>query len=95
MVDPKFVELSRYNGIPHMLTAEAITNVQDALSGMDYLINEMEARYQLFRQSGVGNISEYNSRINPQITQKLPYLVFVVDELADLMSVSKKLSNRN
>ncbi len=90
MVDPKFVELSRYNGIPHMLTAEAITNVQDALSGMDYLINEMEARYQLFRQSGVGNISEYNSRINPQITQKLPYLVFVVDELADLMSVSKK-----
>lgn len=90
MVDPKFVELSRYNGIPHMLTAEAITNVQDALGGMDYLINEMEARYQLFRASGVGNISEYNSRINPKITQKLPYLVFVVDELADLMSVSKK-----
>ncbi len=90
MVDPKFVELSRYNGIPHMLTAEAITNVQDALAGMDYLIAEMESRYQLFRQSAVGNISEYNSRINPKITQKLPYLVFVVDELADLMSVSKK-----
>lgn len=90
MVDPKFVELSRYNGIPHMLTSEAITNVQDALGGMDYLINEMEARYQLFRASGVGNITEYNSRINPKITQKLPYLVFVVDELADLMSVSKK-----
>lgn len=90
MVDPKFVELSRYNGIPHMLTAEAITNVQDALAGMDYLIAEMESRYQLFRQTGVGNITEYNARINPKITQKLPYLVFVVDELADLMSVSKK-----
>lgn len=90
MVDPKFVELSRYNGIPHMLTRETITNTADALSGMDYLIKEMEARYQLFRQNGVGNISEYNSRINPRITQRLPYYVFIVDELADLMAASKQ-----
>ena len=90
MVDPKFVELSRYNGIPHMLTSETITNTNDALAGLDYLINEMEARYQLFRSNGVGNISEYNSRINPNITQKLPYLVFIVDELADLMAASKQ-----
>ncbi|MCH5151229.1 MAG: hypothetical protein J1F65_01030 [Clostridiales bacterium] len=90
MVDPKFVELSRYNGIPHMLTTETITNTNDALAGLDYLINEMEARYQLFRTNGVGNISEYNSRINPNVTQKLPYLVFIVDELADLMAVSKQ-----
>ena len=90
MVDPKFVELSRYNGIPHMLTNETITTVEDALAGMDYLINEMDARYQLFRSKGVGNIGEYNSRINPKTTQKLPYLVFIVDELADLMSSNKK-----
>lgn len=90
MVDPKYVELSRYNGIPHMLTTEAITNVTDALAGMDYLINEMDARYQLFRSSGVGNISEYNARVNPKLAQKMPYLVFVVDELADLMSAKKK-----
>ncbi len=90
MVDPKFVELSRYNGIPHMLTTETITTPTDALAGMDYLINEMEARYQLFRQNAVGNITEYNSRINPRITQRLPYLVFIVDELADLMAVSKQ-----
>ena len=90
MVDPKFVELSRYNGIPHMLTSESITNTNDALAGLDYLISEMEARYQLFRSSGVGNITEYNSHINPNITQKLPYLVFIVDELADLMAVSKQ-----
>ncbi len=90
MVDPKFVELSRYNGIPHMLTSETITTTNDALAGMDYLINEMDARYQLFRQNGVGNIGEYNERINPRITQRLPYLVFIVDELADLMAASKQ-----
>lgn len=90
MVDPKFVELSRYNGIPHMLTSEAIVNINDALAGLDYLINEMDARYQLFRSNGVGNIGEYNEIINPKITQRLPYLVFIVDELADLMAVSKQ-----
>ena len=90
MVDPKFVELSRYNGIPHMLTSETITNTNDALAGLDYLINEMEARYQLFRTNGVGNIKEYNSRLNPNVAQRLPYLVFIVDELADLMAVSKQ-----
>ncbi len=90
MVDPKFVELSRYNGIPHMLTRETITTTNDALAGLDYLINEMEARYQLFRQNGVGNISEYNGRINPRLTNRLPYLVFIVDELADLMAASKQ-----
>ena len=90
MVDPKFVELSRYNGIPHMLTSETITAANDALAGMDYLISEMEARYQLFRQTSVGNIGEYNAKINPKIQQKLPYLVLIVDELADLMTVSQK-----
>ena len=90
MVDPKFVELSRYNGIPHMLTSETITNTNDALAGLDYLINEMEARYQLFRSSGVGNITEYNNRVNTNISPKLPYLVFIVDELADLMAASKQ-----
>lgn len=90
MVDPKIVELSRYNGLPHMLTTEAITEVNDALAGMDYLINEMEARYQLFKSSGVGDIAEYNRRIaGIGGKQRLPYLVFVCDELADLMSRNK------
>ncbi len=90
MVDPKLVELSRYNGSPHLLTSEAITTVQDALAGMDYLINEMEARYQLFKETRVDNIVSYNKHIDPKKTQKMPYIVFVVDELADLMSTSKK-----
>lgn len=90
MVDPKLVELSRFNGIPHMLTNETVTNATDALASMDYLIAEMESRYQLFKQNGVVNIVGYNAKINPQIQQRLPYLVLVVDELSDLMSVCQK-----
>ena len=90
MVDPKFVELSRYTGIPHMLTPKTITAMNDALAAMDYLIAEMEARYQLFVTQGVDKISEYNKHINPRLTQKMPYLVYIVDELADLMSSNKK-----
>ncbi len=90
MVDPKFVELSRYNGCPHLLTSEAITVVKDALASMDYLISEMESRFQLFRSQGASNIAEYNTKINPTLVQKLPYIVLVVDELADLMSSNKK-----
>lgn len=90
MVDPKLVELSRYDGIPHMLTSQTITAMNDALAGMDYLIKEMEARYQLFRQNGVSNISEYNKIVNKRIANPLPYLVFVVDELADLMATNRQ-----
>ena len=90
MVDPKLVELSRYNGIPHMLTSETITIVNDALAGMDYLINEMEARYQVFRAAGVGDIGEYNKRLNTAEKPRMPYLVLIVDELADLMSQAKQ-----
>lgn len=90
MVDPKLVEFGRYNGIPHMLTRETITNAPDALAAMDYLIAEMESRYQLLKQYNVANIMDYNAKINPRMTQRLPYLVLIVDELADLMSTSKK-----
>ncbi len=90
MVDPKLVELSRFNGIPHMLTSETVTNAAEALASMDYLIKEMESRYQLFRQNGVVNIVGYNAKINPKLQQRLPYLVLVVDELSDLMSVCQK-----
>lgn len=90
MVDPKLVEFGRYNGIPHMLTTETIINATDALAAMDYLVAEMESRYQLLRQYNVANIADYNAKINPKLVQRLPYLVLIVDELADLMSVSKK-----
>ncbi len=91
MVDPKMVELSRYKGIPHMLTSETITDMADAVAGMDYLVNEMEARYRLFVQAGVENIAGYNRKIDPKKTQRMPYIVFIVDEVADLMATNKKV----
>ncbi len=89
MVDPKVVEMSKYNGSPHMLTDKVITAVPDTLAALDYLIKEMEARYTLIAEKGVSKISEYNEVIDPKYTQKLPYIVLVVEELADLMAVSK------
>ncbi len=90
MVDPKQVELSRYNGIPHMLTSKTITKVNDALAGMDYLIKEMQNRLSLFSLLKVQNIADYNKKINPETTQKLHYIVYVIDELAELMSQAKQ-----
>ena len=85
MVDPKFVELSIYNGLPHMLTGDTITNEIDAIAAMDYLLNELESRYALMRQTDVRNIVEYNAKAK----DKLPYIVFIVDELADIMFKNK------
>ena len=89
MADPKFVELSRYNGMPHMLTKETITSNSDAFAAMDCLIDEMESRYMLFRQKGLSDICEYNDSLGSD-AKRLPYLVFIVDELSDLMSANKK-----
>lgn len=88
MADPKFAELSRYNGMPHLLTEEALTSNADVLAAMDYLSDEMEARYELFRQKGVYNICQYNSDITSSAS-RLPFLVFIVDELSDLMSANR------
>ena len=81
LVDPKFVELSRFNGLPHLINGETITNHADTLACLDYLINEMERRYMLMRDSSSWNIVDYNKRAS----KALPYIVFIVDELADIM----------
>jgi DNA segregation ATPase FtsK/SpoIIIE-like protein len=90
MIDPKYVELSKYNGSPHLLTNEAVTTVADSISSLDYLIKEMNVRYGLLRQNRVSHIDEYNARINPKFEQKLPYIVLVVDELADIVLTAGK-----
>ena len=86
IVDPKRVELSVYNGLPHLLTRDIVTNEKDMLAAMDYLINEMDARYSLIRQTSTTNIVEYNA----QAKTPLPYIVFVVDEISEFMRVCKK-----
>ena len=85
MIDPKKVELSLYDGIPH-LASPVITNVKQAPSLFKQAIKEMEARYDKFAKIGTRNIEGYNGRVNEE--DKLPYWVIVVDELADLMMTS-------
>lgn len=96
MVDPKKVELTSYTRLPHML-APVITEPQGAYSAMLWLVKEMERRYELLKQMGVRNIEAFNSRtidknfdasLDIEIPEKLPYIVGIVDELADLMMVS-------
>ncbi|HEL0521924.1 TPA: DNA translocase FtsK [Streptococcus equi subsp. zooepidemicus] len=95
MVDPKMVELSVYNDIPHLLIP-VVTNPRKASKALQKVVDEMENRYELFSKVGVRNIAGYNAKIeayNKQSEQKqipLPMIVVIVDELADLMMVASK-----
>ncbi|WP_160690489.1 DNA translocase FtsK [Clostridium sp. C2-6-12] len=87
MVDPKVVELNVYNGIPHLLIP-VVTDPKKAAAALNWAVNEMTNRYKLFADSGVRNMESYNDLYNKgAIEQKLPYIVIIVDELADLMMV--------
>lgn len=92
LIDPKQVEFTPYNGLPHLLVPNVITSTEKALNAMSWSIDEMERRYSLFSKFGVRNIEEYNdtSEVKSFMAEKLYYIVLVVDELADLMSQSKK-----
>lgn len=93
MIDPKMVELNVYNGIPHLL-APVVTDARKASQALKKVVSEMERRYDLFSHSGTRNIEGYNAhvkKVNEQTAEKhpkLPYIVVIVDELADLMMVA-------
>lgn len=96
MVDPKKVELTAYSKLPHML-APVITEPRDACAALNWLVREMEKRYELLKRIGVRNIEAFNTRkidkelestLEMEIPEKLPYYVGIIDELADLMMVS-------
>lgn len=95
MIDPKMVELSVYNDIPHLLIP-VVTNPRKASKALQKIVDEMEHRYELFSQVGVRNLEGYNSKVeefNSRSEEKqipLPLLVVIVDELADLMMVASK-----
>lgn len=95
MIDPKMVELSVYNDIPHLLIP-VVTNPRKASKALQKVVDEMENRYELFSHFGVRNIAGYNAKVedfNAQSETKhipLPLLVVIVDELADLMMVASK-----
>ncbi len=84
LVDPKRVELTGYNGIPHLL-APVITEPEKVVSALKYLMGEMDHRYKMFAQVGARNIESYNEISG---FQALPYIVLVIDELADIMLFS-------
>lgn len=92
MIDPKRVELSVYNGIPHLLTP-VITNADKALNSLKWCVAEMLRRYDLAVQKKSRNFWEYNSKVSK--AERLPYIVIVVDELADLMMSGNKKEVEN
>ena len=95
MVDPKMVELSVYNNIPHLLIP-VVTNPRKAARALQKVVDEMEKRYELFSRYGVRNVAGYNAKIEAQNQTDdtkmapLPFIVVIVDELADLMMVASK-----
>ncbi|WP_233532331.1 FtsK/SpoIIIE family DNA translocase [Paenibacillus alkalitolerans] len=87
MIDPKMVELNVYNGIPHLL-APVVTDPRRASLALKKVVLEMEKRYELFSKSGTRNIEGYNAQLAGKGEEQLPYIVVIVDELADLMMVA-------
>ena len=91
LIDPKIVELKLYNDIPHLLTP-VITEPKRALQALQYCLCEMERRYALLDGMGVRDITSYNRRITERkvMQEKLPYIVIIIDEFADLMATTGK-----
>ncbi|OIJ18216.1 hypothetical protein BKP45_11565 [Anaerobacillus alkalidiazotrophicus] len=89
LVDPKMVELAPYNNIPHLVTP-VITDAKQATTALKWAVEEMERRYELFVQNGVRDIKRYNDvmKKDNDTILAMPYIVIVIDELADLMMVS-------
>ena len=93
MIDPKMVELNVYNGVPHLL-APVVTDPRKASQALKKVVSEMERRYELFSHTGTRNIEGYNEHIevwngeNDEKHPRMPYIVVIVDELADLMMVA-------
>ena len=86
LIDPKMIELSPYNGIPHLISP-VITDAKAASASLKWAVNEMESRYKRFVEMSVRDLTKYNQKITDK-TEKMPHIVIVIDELADLMMVS-------
>ena len=85
MVDPKMVELATYNGLPHLL-CPVVTDAKKVASALGWVVGEMEARYKMLAKIAVRNIDSFNQKSE----EKLPYIVVIIDELADLMMIAQE-----
>ena len=96
MVDPKRIELTSYDGIPHLITP-VVTSAKKATNALFWAVREMEKRYELLSEMKARNVQQYNQKIEKsrkqgekELAEKLPYIVVVIDELADLMMLSSR-----
>jgi len=87
LVDPKRVELTGYNGVPHLLSP-VVVEIDRVIGALQWMTREMDKRYHQFAQVGSRNIGDYNLKMKQQGGKKLPFLVIVIDELADLMMIA-------
>ncbi len=93
LVDPKRVELTSYNGIPHLL-APVVVEIERVVGALQWITREMDKRYHDFAKIGARNISDYNARMKVTGGKKLPFLLIVIDELADLMMIAPDETER-
>ncbi len=93
MVDPKRVELTNYNGIPHLL-APVVVELERVVTALQWVTREMDMRYHKLAEAGSRNIQDYNNRAVSHGIKKLPYLVVIIDELADLMMLAPEETER-
>ncbi len=93
LVDPKRVELTGYNGVPHLL-APVVVEIERVIGALQWMTREMDNRYHKFAEIGARNIQDYNKRVSSQGGKRLPYLVIVIDELADLMMIAPDETER-
>ncbi len=93
LVDPKRVEFSVYNGIPHLLT-DVIMDPEKVVGALQWMLREMDLRYRIFENFGVRNLEEYNKKVVTEGGKKLPYIVVVIDELADMMLLAPDETER-
>ena len=93
LVDPKRVELTGYNGVPHLL-APVVVEMERVVGALQWMTREMDKRYHDFAKIGARNIADYNTRMKLQGGKKLPFLLIVIDELADLMMISPDETER-
>jgi len=93
MVDPKRVELTGYNGVPHLIMP-VIAEIERVVAALQWVTREMDERYRKFQKTGVRNIADFNARAVTAGEKKLPYLVIIIDELADLMMLAPDETER-
>ena len=96
LFDPKQVEFEPFSGIPHLLIPQILSEPQKAISAMNWAVNEMERRYELLKATGVRNLEEYNSRpeIKADPLKRVPYIVIVIDEFAEVVSQGPELKKQ-